>query len=47
MPLIEPHIDNHNGDPDKSLAGLSSIGSVAEDLRSLSLRLVGLPIDRA
>jgi serine/threonine-protein kinase len=35
VPLVARHIDNHDGDPEKSLAALSSIGSVSEDLKSL------------
>ncbi len=34
-PLVAQHIDNHQGDPQESLASLSSIGSVAHDLESL------------
>jgi hypothetical protein len=35
LPLVERHIENHDGDADKSLAALSSIGSVADELKSL------------
>lgn len=35
LPLVEQHIEDHEGDPARSLAALSSIGSVAEDLRAL------------
>lgn len=35
MPLIEQHIDNHNGDPQQSLAALSSIGTLFDDLAKL------------
>ncbi len=35
LPLVEQHIKNHDGDPARSLAALSSIGSLAEDLHQL------------
>ncbi len=35
LPLVEQHIANHEGDPARSLAALSSIGTVAEQLRDL------------
>jgi WD40 repeat protein/serine/threonine protein kinase len=35
-PLVARHLENHGGDPQQSLAALSSIGSIADDLRSLS-----------
>jgi serine/threonine protein kinase len=35
IPLVARHIDNHDADPEKSLAALTSIGSVGEDLQSL------------
>lgn len=34
-PLVARHLDNHGGDPQQSLAALSSLGSVADELRSL------------
>jgi eukaryotic-like serine/threonine-protein kinase len=34
-PLVARHLENHGGDPQQSLAVLSSIGSVADELRSL------------
>jgi serine/threonine-protein kinase len=34
-PLVARHLENHGGDPQQSLAALSSIGSVADELRSL------------
>lgn len=34
-PLVARHLQNHDGDPRQSLAALSSIGSVADELRSL------------
>ncbi len=34
-PLVERHLKNHGGDLQQSLATLSSIGSVAEDLHTL------------
>lgn len=34
-PLVSRHVENHGGDPQQSLTSLSSIGSVADDLRSL------------
>lgn len=33
-PLVARYLENHGGDPQRSLSALSSIGSVAEDLRS-------------
>ena len=35
LPLVDRHIKNHEDDADKSLAALSSIGSLADDLRTL------------
>jgi len=34
-PLVARHLENHDGDPQQSLAALSSIGSLVDDLRSL------------
>lgn len=34
-PLVARHVENHDGDPKQSLAALSSLGSVADVLRSL------------
>ena len=34
-PLVARHIENHDGDPEKSLASISSIGSLGDDLCSL------------
>ena len=34
-PLVARHLDNHGGDPQRSRAALSSMGSVAAELRSL------------
>lgn len=40
LPLVAQHIDDHDGDPEKSLAALSGIGSVAAELRALGDRYI-------
>jgi len=35
LPLVKQHVADHNGDPANSLKALSSIGSLADDLRRL------------
>jgi serine/threonine protein kinase len=40
-PLVARHLENHGGNPSQSLAALSSIGSVAEELRSLGDESIG------
>ncbi len=36
LPLVERHIENHGGNPEASLAALSSLGTVVDELRSLA-----------